>query len=89
MNDIRHARHETVKDHLAWLVATKKAHYIAVSKTNQPTLHTQTRALSWKDVPIAHTTSNKGHGRQESRSIKVRGIADSLGGIAFPTPNWR
>nr|WP_273474188.1 ISAs1 family transposase [Nocardiopsis sinuspersici] len=74
----------TVKDHLSWLVETKKAHYIAVAKTNQPTLHAQLSDLPWSSVPVAHTCSEKGHGRRESRSIKVMGIADSLGGIAFP-----
>jgi predicted transposase YbfD/YdcC len=35
-------------------------------------------------VAIAHTASNSGHGRRESRSIKTLAIADNLGGIAFP-----
>lgn len=74
----------TVKDHLSWLVGTKKAHYIAVIKTNQPLAHQQISALPWSQVAIAHTRSETGHGRAESRSIKVMAIADSLGGIAFP-----
>jgi len=74
----------TVKDHLAWLVETKKAHYIAVIKTNQPTAHQQISTLPWSQIPVAHTHSETGHGRSESRSIKVMAIADSLGGIALP-----
>ncbi|MFV2198391.1 ISAs1 family transposase [Nocardiopsis sp. LOL_012] len=74
----------TVKDHLSWLVGTKKAPYIAVIKTNQPLAHQQISALPWSQVAIAHTRSETGHGRVESRSIKVMAIADSLSDIAFP-----
>lgn len=72
----------TVKDHLSWLVKTKKAHYIAVIKTNRPTAHQQISALPWSEVAIAHTTATTGQGRRESRSIKTLAVADSLGGIA-------
>jgi predicted transposase YbfD/YdcC len=74
----------SVKANIAWLVQTKKAHYIAVIKTNQPTAHRQLAALPWRDIAIAHTASTTGHGRRESRSVKTCGIADGLGGIAFP-----
>jgi hypothetical protein len=59
-----------------------------VIKTNQPTAHSQLAALPWRDIAIQHTTTSTGHGRHESRSIKTCGIADELGGIAFPTPAW-
>jgi predicted transposase YbfD/YdcC len=74
----------SVKDNIKWLVETKGAHYIAVIKTNQPTAHAQVSALPWNDLPVAHTTSETGHGRTESRSIKAMAIADNLGPIAFP-----
>ncbi|WP_306368637.1 ISAs1 family transposase [Nocardiopsis sp. CC223A] len=74
----------TVQDHLKRLVEDVGAHYVAVVKTNRPTLHAQLSALPWDALPLAHTRSEKGHGRRESRSIKVMGIADSLGGICFP-----
>lgn len=74
----------SVKANISWLVEAKKAHYIAVIKTNQPTAHSQLAALPWRDVPVQHTASETGHGRRESRSIKTCGIADELGGIAFP-----
>ncbi|MDE3724346.1 ISAs1 family transposase [Nocardiopsis sp. N85] len=73
----------TVKEHLKRLVKGKGAHYVAMVKGNQPTLHAQISGLPWGRTPIAHTRSEKGHGRRESRSIKVMGIADSLGGICF------
>ncbi|MEV7343608.1 ISAs1 family transposase [Streptomyces sp. NPDC093544] len=74
----------TVKANISWLVETKKAHYIAVIKTNQPTAHRQLTALPWRGIPVQHTASGTGHGRRESRSIKTCGIADELGGIVFP-----
>lgn len=74
----------SVKANVTWLVETKNAHYIAVIKANQPTAHRQPAALPWQDVPIQHTTTSTGHGRRESRSLKMWGIADELGGITFP-----
>jgi predicted transposase YbfD/YdcC len=57
---------------------------VAVIKPNQPTAWAQLDGLDWHAVAIQHTASNKGHGRRESRWIKTRAIADSLGGITFP-----
>lgn len=74
----------SVKANISWLVETKKAHYIAVIKTNQPTAHRQLAALPWREIAVAHTTSQTGHGRRESRSIKTCSISEELGGIAFP-----
>ncbi|MFE2065077.1 ISAs1 family transposase [Streptomyces sp. NPDC059467] len=74
----------SVKANISWLVETKKAHYIAVIKTNQPTAYSQLAALPWRDIAVQHTVSGAGHGRRESRSIKTCSIADEFGGIAFP-----
>jgi predicted transposase YbfD/YdcC len=74
----------SVKANISWLVETKRAHYIAVIKTNQPPTHRQLAALPWHDIDVQHTASETGHGRRESRSIKTCAIADGLGGIAFP-----
>ncbi|MDX3092954.1 MULTISPECIES: ISAs1 family transposase [Streptomyces] len=74
----------SVKANVTWLVETKSAHYIAVIKRNQPTAYRQLAALPWPDVAVQHTASSTGHGRRESRSLKTCGIADELGGIAFP-----
>lgn len=74
----------SVKANIAWLVETKKAHYVAVIKPNQPTAWAQLDALDWSAVKVQHTASHTGHGRRESRSIKTLAIADNLGGIAFP-----
>ncbi|MEW2258156.1 ISAs1 family transposase [Streptomyces sp. NPDC047869] len=74
----------SVQANVAWLVETKKAHYISVIKANQPTAHRQLAALPWRDIAVQHTTASTGHDRRESRSIKTCGTADELGGIAFP-----
>ncbi|MFI6355584.1 ISAs1 family transposase [Streptomyces sp. NPDC050743] len=74
----------SVKANITWLVETKKAHYIAVIKTNQPTAHAQLAALPWTSIKVQHTASATAHGRHESRSIKTCAIAGNLGGIAFP-----
>lgn len=74
----------SVKDQVRWLVQEKKAHYIAVIKGNQPIASAQLKALPWEKAPVAHTVSQAGHGRRESRSLKTMAIAANLGGIAFP-----
>ncbi|WP_234326925.1 ISAs1 family transposase [Streptomyces sp. NRRL S-337] len=74
----------SVKANISWLVEIKRAHYIAVIKTNQPVAHRQIAGLPWQGIPVQHTASETGHGRRESRSIKTCGISDGLGGIAFP-----
>jgi predicted transposase YbfD/YdcC len=74
----------SVQANVTWLIETKNAHYIAMIKRNQPTAHRQLAALPRSDVAVQHTASSTGHGRHESRSIKTCGIADELGGIAFP-----
>lgn len=39
---------------------------------NQPGLFDQLDALAWAEVPIGWMTYNRGHGRQESRTIQIR-----------------
>jgi len=74
----------SVQDHAKWLVKTKKAHYIAVIKANQPTALAQISALPWNTIPVQDSGSETGHGRRESRSIKTMAVADNLGGLTFP-----
>jgi predicted transposase YbfD/YdcC len=57
------------------------AHYILIVKGNQPSLHRQLRSVPWKQVPAADTTSNKGHGRVETRTVK---LVEIPAGTAFP-----
>ncbi|MFC8393644.1 ISAs1 family transposase [Streptomyces sp. NPDC057238] len=74
----------SVKDQVRWLVQDKDAHYLTVIKGNQPTAFAQLTNLPWDGVPIAHTASQSGHGRRESRSLKTFTLAASTGGPAFP-----
>lgn len=78
----------SVQANVTWLVEEKKAHYVAVIKANQPTAHRQLAALPWQDIAVQNTTTSKGHGRLESRSIKTCGIAASSAGSPSPTPAW-
>jgi predicted transposase YbfD/YdcC len=57
------------------------AHYILIVKGNQPSLHRQLRSVPWKQIPAVDTTSNKGHGRVETRTVK---LVEITAGIAFP-----
>jgi len=47
------------------------AHYVLIAKANRPTLARELASLPWKDVKAAFTCTNTGHGRIETRSIKV------------------
>ncbi|MGI8534949.1 MAG: ISAs1 family transposase [Mycobacteriales bacterium] len=57
------------------------AHWLLTVKANQPTLLRQLRALPWAQVPVADQTSDKGHGRSETRTVKVTAVG---AGIGFP-----
>ena len=52
-----------------------------VVKGNQPALHTQLRKLPWKTVPAAATGHDRGHGRQEQRTLQAVTVP---AGLAFP-----
>ena len=58
----------------------KHVHYLLTVKANQPTLHAQLRQLPWHDVPVLHRSRDRGHGRVETRSLKVVTVA----GLGFP-----
>jgi predicted transposase YbfD/YdcC len=67
-----------------WLVCTKQAHYLFIVKTNQPTLYETVQvALDGSDTVFAKrmaTQTNRGHGRTETRTIRVA----TAEGIDFP-----
>ena len=56
-------------------------HYVFTVKTNQPRLHTQLATLPWTSIPVADTNTGKGHGRVETRTLKLTTVA---AGIGFP-----
>jgi predicted transposase YbfD/YdcC len=64
--------------HLNYLHA-RGAHLLVCVKGNQPTLRNTLQALPWKDIPIGHTQTNRGHGRIEKRTLKVVTVNAGLG----------
>jgi predicted transposase YbfD/YdcC len=67
--------------HAEYLVTERGAHYLIAVKRNQPGLRAQLAALPWRQIPVAHDTREKGHGRAERRTVKVTAVA---AGLAFP-----
>lgn len=66
--DALHCQRETAR----YLVEDKGAAYVFTAvKDNQPTLFAQLDALPWATVPIGHTSHDRGHGRDEKRTIQV------------------
>ncbi|WP_248832297.1 ISAs1 family transposase [Frankia sp. Mgl5] len=65
----------TVRSNLDWLVVRKNAHYLAVAKHNQPKLRAFLAALPWEQIPTADLTRDHGHGRDETRTLKVATVA--------------
>ena len=71
----------TQRDHAEFLVQEKNAHYIFIVKKNQPGLHAQLRNLPWRQIPVLARQRNRGHGREESRTLKAVTVT---AGLAFP-----
>jgi predicted transposase YbfD/YdcC len=71
----------TQREHAKFLVSQKKAHYILVVKGNQPGLHAQLRNLPWRDIPAGDRQHDRGHGREERRTLQAVTVA---AGICFP-----
>lgn len=66
--DALHCQRETAR----YLVEDKNAAYVfTAAKDNQPKLVAALDALPWLTVPVTHTTRDRGHGRQERRTIQV------------------
>jgi hypothetical protein len=57
------------------------AGYLLIVKRNQSGLHAQLAALPWRDVPVAYTKRERGHGHTERRTLKITAVG---GGLAFP-----
>lgn len=70
----------TNRDAAKFLVTDKHAHDLLTVKANQPTLHAQLRQLPWHDVPVLHRSRDRGHGRVQTRSLRVVTVA----GLGFP-----
>jgi predicted transposase YbfD/YdcC len=74
--DALHTQHR----HADYLIG-RDAHYVLTVKRNQPSLHRQLAALPWAQIPTVDLTHDKGHGRIESRSMKLAAVP---AGIGFP-----
>ncbi len=64
-------------------IAARGAHLLIPAKGNQPRLFAQLKTLPWAQVPIGHQTRDAGHGRRETRTVKVITL-HTPGGIGFP-----
>jgi predicted transposase YbfD/YdcC len=74
--DAMHCQRET-----AQTIRDRGGHYILTVKNNQPTLHKRVKALPWKDIPTLAVSRERGHGRQDTRTLKATELAS---GIGFP-----
>ncbi len=67
----------------AELLAAAGGHLMTAVKANQPTLFAQLKALPWAEVPVGSQTRETGHGRKETRTVKVLTVS-TPGGLGFP-----
>ena len=65
---------------LAADLRSRGAHWILRIKGNQKTLHTRLKELPWAQVPEAARVRSVGHGRVETRTIRVIDLAGSSDG---------
>lgn len=66
--DAVHTQHDT-----ATVVTSAGADYVLTVKANQKTLYARLKALPWAKIP-GHTTTERGHGRRATRTIKVADV---------------
>jgi len=71
----------TQRPQAEFLITEKNAHYIAVVKRNQPGLYAQVKNLPWPNIPAGARQRDRGHGREEQRTLKAAAVAT---GLAFP-----
>lgn len=73
------------QDRHAIYLHKRRAHYVLIVKANRPTLRAQLVGLPWREVPTVDLSREKGHGRAESRALKLVSVCGVAGaGIAFP-----
>lgn len=64
--DAMHTQDDTAK-----MILAAGAHYVLTVKANRPTLLKALKTLPWKSVPVGSTSTQHGHGRRATRTIKV------------------
>lgn len=62
-------------------LAGRGAHYVLRVKRNLPDPVRPARRPAWRQVPVAHHSRERGHGRAEQRTLKITAVA---AGLAFP-----
>jgi predicted transposase YbfD/YdcC len=73
--DALHVQKETAR----YLVEDKGAGYLFTAvKDNQPSLFAALDALEWAHVPVTHAAHDRGHGRDETRTLQVLPAPDGL-----------
>lgn len=74
--DAMHCQRDT-----ATAIRKRGGHYILTVKANQPSLRARVKALPWKEIPPLAVTRERGHGRQDTRTLKATELTS---GIGFP-----
>lgn len=74
--DAMHTQTDTAKT-----ITDAGAHYVFTVKGNQPKLYQALKKLPWTTMPVASQSTDRGHGRRVTRTIKV---ADAPPWIGFP-----
>jgi predicted transposase YbfD/YdcC len=74
---------------LAAELRARGAHWILRVRGNQKTLHARLKALPWAQVPEAARVRSVGHGRVETRTIRVIDLAGSSDGHGEFFPDAR
>jgi predicted transposase YbfD/YdcC len=59
------------------------AHLLVRVKGNQPTVLRQLKTLPWAQVSVGHRSSERGHGRLDTRTVKAVTV-DTPDGLGFP-----
>lgn len=72
----------TTREQARYLVEEKNAHFVLVVKRNQPRLHAALQALPWKKCTTVRYDRETGHGRRETRSVRVLTVTGL--GLDFP-----
>ncbi len=74
--DALHTQHR----HAEYLIG-RGAHYLLTVKGNHPKLQRELQDLPWAQIPAVDRTHDKGHGRAETRTLKLTAVT---AGIRFP-----
>lgn len=59
-------------------VHRRGADFVPPTKDNQPGLFDYLDALPWRDIPVTHAVTDRGHGRVTTRTIQVLGAPPDL-----------